>query len=524
MVPMHKVHRIEVIRMFLWDSNSYHSQMVRPYEMFLRQEDLDILRERMGTSHLSSREAAGIANRLPATQFAEISATALMPQAQAEREVNVMGGWGQKRQCFMLWLRCHNTLGMTDVYTIAGFTAEPATSDITGLRGERASIDSNAQFFINSISRITENDVPTHLGTQRIITGVQSSHVLAQNQSIDFQNRPAQKLRPQDVCVNMMTRSTLGTERQRSVLNPTNNVSMVPAMSNRLNAISSNYMAKMVNGYAESVRSAQFGQDVVGTMAQTKALVQDSSAQLDPFMTFLAKIHGGGPEANFTPRDLAELDPTCAERIKYIRVGGTVMTQMPQFNADLAQIDPRNTQHWASADLATKYATAISHAVPALCFENMLSGINFVCHNMKPGRVLEFIPGGAMALSSGSSQMNINLAPNMERFRIRFENEVFPSLTFNNTVGVAINVYCDAFNETRISVSIDGQPPVSFVTPSFADALLAPVTTVNVERPNELATNFETLLDNVLPGAGLNPVFEYSDLSFDASSKHFNRI
>lgn len=504
-MELYNVQRIDIVKMFLYDTNTYHEQVSRPYEMYLQQQDLDNLKDRL---HNLTLKAAG---RLPAAQFAEAAATSMMPQTNFERHIPIVNGWNQKRHRFIMYVRSTNTLNIATTYIVSGYTDDVAVSDITGLKADRAPINENTQFIVNTITKVSEQDIPNGFGTTRQTVSAESNHVLANSLTMGLQQQPMHKLRPEDVFSSLTVQSSLGTGKNRTIANPGGVVSSAPSFSDCKHSISSNYMAKMVNGYSESLRAAQFGEELSSTLARTKILVQDTSAHRDPFISFIGKIHGTGTDSIFTLRDLKEVDPTCNERIKYLRIGSTLQTSNLQLNRDIASVDPRNTAAWLNSDVETKFATAISHAVPALCVESMISGISFECHNYAPGRQLSWGVDGIWALSMNESMMSVDLTKNAEMFRSRFVSEVLPAISFNNEIGIGVRVFSMVNSETRISISVDGKRPITFVTPSFADALLVPVTTTDHGRPVDLANKFETLIDNILPGQGISALSTYTD-------------
>lgn len=496
--------RIHVISMLILDAGSYRDQVIRPYEMFLNQHDLSVLQDRVAS--VAGTAAGG---RMPAAQFAEITASTLQPQMTFERVVPIDQGWRKDRQRFQLYLKVVDVLGHSKTYLISGYTNEIATSD--GLvEGGSATvrIDDNAEFVINAVTEMAENIALSKIGAVMRVDSIQSQHVLSNNGPMGFSERPIQKIRPEDVCSHLVVQAATQSSRGRSIVAPGSNLSTSAALSDRTNSISSNYIAKMVNGYAEGTRATQFGEEPSATMATTRSIVQDKSAHRNPFLSFLGKLHATGTSSVFTIRDLVSIDPECRTRIKKFRIGKTICSGM-EFagNNDLASINPLDTQDWTKVDQETRLATIVSHSVPALCFETMLSGISFGCHNYSPNRQVEWATAGAWSVMSQETGTSKDLSSNIEAFRARFMNEVMPMLTLNGTLAVGVRVHSLAMDETRVAISIEGGRQVAYVTPSFADALLVPVLTNNIERPTEIANGFETLLESVVPGRGIsNPL------------------
>jgi hypothetical protein len=64
----------------------------------------------------------------------------------------------------------------------------------------------------------------------------------------------------------------------------------------------------------------------------------------------------------------------------------------------------------------------------------------------------------------------------------------------NNSIGYNIEIRGEIARATMINLQIDSHQAVTFVAPSFADALTAPVLAASADRLKEVAYDFDNML------------------------------
>ena len=79
----------------------------------------------------------------------------------------------------------------------------------------------------------------------------------------------------------------------------------------------------------------------------------------------------------------------------------------------------------------------------------------------------------------------------------RLEVEVLRGLSSNNMIDFEISMTVDVLGETHISISMAGGPKYDYVTPSFCDALMAPVLTNNNDNLRAIGNDIEQLVSNI---------------------------
>ncbi len=92
---------------------------------------------------------------------------------------------------------------------------------------------------------------------------------------------------------------------------------------------------------------------------------------------------------------------------------------------------------------------------------------------------------------------NADMSRELQALIFSLENQLLKSLSFNNQRGFQVDMVCDLLGETIVQVSLDGAAPVPYVTPSFADALMAPVVTHNYGILDGVASDFDALMTDI---------------------------
>jgi hypothetical protein len=122
-----------------------------------------------------------------------------------------------------------------------------------------------------------------------------------------------------------------------------------------------------------------------------------------------------------------------------------------------------------------------------------LSNIGFIANNLGFNGVTDIKI--VAAPKSLSNSMDLTLP--IQKFIFRLENEMLRSLSYSNSISYMLEVKCDTLGETWINISVNGEPTVLYVTPSFCDALMTPVTTYNNALLNSVASDFNTLMGEI---------------------------
>jgi hypothetical protein len=83
---------------------------------------------------------------------------------------------------------------------------------------------------------------------------------------------------------------------------------------------------------------------------------------------------------------------------------------------------------------------------------------------------------------------------------------------------------CDLLGEIWIQLSLNGEPPIDFVYPSFCDSLLAPIQTYNEKIADGIALDFQNLMSNVSSMSGGFVSNEHLPNTYNNQSVSNNRV
>jgi hypothetical protein len=458
---------VKVTKFLLHETGSYNTQYRRPYNTNLTGAGLNMMVERLGGA--SSYEASmmgGIAN-----QF-------ISPVATPEKQIAMINGWNERRMRFMMEVEYSYYTGGKITEVILGYT------NYNGV-GINGSIDPNMEFYINSTLHVRNNIEYTPTGNQNHISVADSSHVLVDNNWTGvYSSNKEQRMRPEDV-YSTMSRSQIAGIGDGSLLDTRAMSSTIAVKSRRNNASAANYMSTILKGYSQAAMSAEFGMGDQEILSKARGFARESLASKDPFLLAIAQIRGMAVGNIFTFNDLKLLD----SNIEYVTKANLMA---PTVQAGTHQSG--QTADWGGSDIYTTVATILSQSIPSLLMDLALTRIVFKSSNRDIGSVIRTMIYDAQGFSSGDQSQAL------DTFILRLEHEILRDVSFDNGIDFALEMHIDLLGETWVKLSLDGGPVIDYVTPSFCDALMTPVITMDDQRAVTLASDFElltsTLLDN----------------------------
>lgn len=483
--------RIGIKRLFLMETGRYDTQFRRPYEMQMQ-----------GTTLNALTEAVGGAQKFTASQLAGVANQIVGPSATPESTIKIGGvSWGEKRLRFMMEVECKQLSGGSILVTVLGYT------DYPGVIVHSSAIDPNMVFYINSIVSVRRTVETTPLGAQTYSNIVDNSHVLVDpNYGGVHQANPAHKMRPEDVYATMAMSHLGGLSNAvdlRTVLDHQ------PIASKRSNSVAASYAADMLGGFTRAAVDANFGVNKPEDIFENaRGYTQESMLTMNPFFKAITTFRDGFVSNFFSWRDLQALDPNVDNVTVVSLLGQTsqvASSQLTAYDYTTGQAAP-----WGGSERTTMVSTILSQSIPALMADFGLTVIAFATTNRR-------IFADAIAAAGPFSQQSristrvvdlqsfseFDMAPYMDHFVAKLERLVFTDVSFNNESDFFIEMRADLLGETWINISLDGGPQLTYVTPSFADALLVPVVTTNNELHARLSQGFEGILHHVADHSGM---------------------
>lgn len=455
---MDQIKNFRINKLLIQETGTYNDQWRHPYDTNLQGSTMNMMQERLaGVTDYQAPLFAGIAN-----QF-------IKPAATPEKRIDIANGWGEKRMRFMMEVEIEMFMGARLKEVILGWTSHMGVN----LSG---AIDPQMEFFVNSTLHIRETLANTPMGRQTITSVVDNSHLLVDPAwSGVFTPEVDRRLRPEDVFSTM----------SRTHLNGLGNVydgrsvsSNTAVKSKRTNGSAANYMADILRSYTQASNLADMGAGEQEILMKARGFSQENVASGDYFLAAVAGIRGMGVSNVFQFRDLEALDNNVSHNTRVSVLGPTSKVTVHHTG---------QTEDWATTTLETTAATVLSQSVPALMMEVALTRCVFRSTNDTINSQMETVFMDVQGFS------NNDLSQSVAHFRNNLEQTIMADLTYNNQMAYALEMSVDLLGETWIKISLNGGPFIDYNTPSFCDALIVPVLTINDQAAMTLASDFEQL-------------------------------
>lgn len=452
-----------VVRLIIQQTGTYNAQYRRPYTTQLTQQTADLILDTVSQK-----------NTITAATVAQAASGFITPMATAEQEVGILNGWQTPRLRFLLEVRSEDHMGVALTEYITGYT-EYSDLSMSNL------IDPKMTFFINNISMTRNVTHRTPLGTQTYQNVLDNSHILVNDQFTNmFDTNKMYSLKPENILSDMETSGILDDDL--SYYDTTTTLTKaVPTKANRKNNIAPVYVASMLDAYLQTSRSEDYATHSALIEGATRA-VESSTYVDDPFLTWMqarkAQRGFGIATGNmFTLEDLCALDPNTTNVMRLANRVESTAHQVGQ------------TSGWGGSDGFTHFAATLSQALPAYMSQFCFTKVHFTSTNYSINGEIATIIADAKGYNA-----TMDISRDIASFVFRMNNELLSSLSFNNTMPFQLEVRCDLLGETWIDVSLNGEPSVMYVTPSFTDALMTPIVTTNQNIIHGISRDFGGLM------------------------------
>lgn len=464
-VSQHGIKDMKIAKFILQETGTYNEQWKRPFTSQLDGTTANIILETASRNrNLTIPALAGVANRF------------IKPDSTVENIIQIPNGWNEKRLRFFLEVVTEDQIGNRQTEYLVGFT------DHSGLSLSNF-IDPNMRCYISTVTTTRTTYVRTPLGNQIYQNVIDSSHVLSNpNYTGITSANKVYGLRPEDIYSQIENAELIEGTEVGSFHDTRNQFNLTPEKSKRSNAISATYTTNILNAYMQTSRSSDATAGRSYMLDHSRAIVKSESSMNDPFITFIRnRNHQGGNLFNYS--DLLALDPNISNV--------TVVLPMPQAHrASLHQAG--STASWSSSDGETVFASCISQSLPGYMLDYSINKIHLIATNQDIGGRINIKVADAYSLMSG-----VDISEYIQGLVFKLEHELFKGLSFNNQMAFMLDVRCDLLGESWISVSLNSSPVITYVCPSFCDALMTPVTTTNIDRLNSISNDFDHLLEQL---------------------------
>lgn len=470
------VGRFRVTRMIMQETGTYNPMFSRPYYTDMNGGVVESIASRV--SEFGVRGIQPIALNNVALNF-------LKPTATPQAEIAIPYGWQERRIRFIMEVQVDYNTGTTVKYFLQGYTDFPGVSQQGHVAPEMA-------FIINSLIGVTQVNLTTpYGGTQITDKVIESSQILVENRlGNNIHNNQKFMMRPQDIFVGMHSaylQQSYNVDNQSDFVDARYLMRSEPVQSNRSNNVSANYLAKVIDSNTYGREIVNYGSGTGDILTRARSTAMEPQLLDNPVIRRLSELSGGmGVKNIFTFSDFEKLDPNISNVTDFITLGSVLQIGQANVVHEAGQ-----TEYWVGSDLITQQATIISHSIPALMMEMMISKIMFTSTNHTLNCSIDTRIIDAMSLTSADLRQNYDL------FLVRLEREILMPMCFNGQESFSLEMNIDMFGETWINLSIGNSPSIQFVIPSFCDTLCSPVVTQSMTNFETLVSDFETMLGNV---------------------------
>lgn len=472
-----------IVKAIFVETGTYNDLTSRPFKTEL---DMSTLR--------SFQEATSMGKHISANTISGIAGNVLKPSAQAQGNVMISNGWDTPRLRFILEVEFgQSSLIASTRQVVTGYT------DYVGVleRNGQHVVDPNMRmFFNNSITLRTIREQSPWGGVVDRSTVVDASQLLTGTYQPAFGGGVVTRsMRPEDIFVTV----GLGSLANENTLDTRVNFAGGHIKkSNRKNTFAPEYISRVIQ--ADQMAKATVSDEAASIdqlMDVARGNVLEGLVSDDPYLKKLIDRTNIGQEASVTYGELCAIDQHLDD----------IAVIMLRRKSDPVHVRGQ-TEHWNGSTMETLAATTLSHSVPSIMMDLMLTGVSFMATNQTlTGEYVVQVVGQKSFTSS------IDMSPYLAAFTERLKNEVLKGISNNNLITFDLTMQIDLVGETFIRISLNGQPHIDYMMPSFCDALAAPVLTQDGSDLYTLANDLTTLAENISAPHDYNMVNTYGNSS-----------
>lgn len=387
-------------------------------------------------------------------------------------KVGIDGGWSAPRFAFELVVEHQSAREMTMRYHVYGH-APLSVVEATG------AMNLQTEFTINSI-------VTTYLSGAPEAKDHEGIHALYSNQGVLYNAAHSMQssarlylMRPEEVFAYIDTQFfTMETFDDREIVDTRRILAASPKMFDRDSALASEYTGAILSAHHVIGSHGLLNDDEVLCNEQCQNLVSANPASSDALLATFAAIRGNGQGSHFTLANLLVLDANAVDVIKVRNLRMPALHLAGSGSADDS----------SGSDITSVTAAAIAQALPALMGNALLKSVQVSTTNLsKIGQVRTTVSGGQTLVPADLSASTVAFTRQLET--------LMRSLSYQDLMVYALEIDANLGGEFRVRLSVDGQCAKYFVTPAFADAMLAPVLSDNKENANAMGEAFHVLFE-----------------------------
>lgn len=469
--------KVHILQAIFHETGTYNNQYRRPYVGNIDQPTMHELMDKakyLKIPKITPEFVSGTLNNV-------ITVSAY---TESQNPTFVQNGWQTPRYVFILRVLVEYNSGSNIIYLIQGFT------DYQGINPFTKSIDPNMTMFVNNIIELKQHtQYANNVGYTKTAI-VNAGHVLANlNFSSSLSPTNEYLLRPMDIHGTIANTSQFRDVDKNNIINTVSQNQVTPKFSSRSNNVPTLYATNIINSYLTTVNSSDFqnhvhhdyGTDISAFNDAAQKVLEPELAR-NPFFILLTDNFKNNVRSYFTYSDLQRIDPGIDDPSR----GALILVTKGTTQSNQVHT-AGSTSDWTGADISTVYAATISQSVTALMMEHFIGEIAFSATNQTlSGPVITIV--NVKTFTDSADQRYF------EMFKQRFQSEVLNNISYNNQQLYDLFVSASVYGDTFMKISIENQPHIDYVTPSFSDGLIAPVVTMSKDNVNSITDTFEAVV------------------------------
>lgn len=462
---MHQSVKPQLSSLLMVRTNTYNDQVIRPFQTTMSSGLFEQVREatRYGEV-ITSSALAGVAGNI------------LRPQAQAAATIQMHNGWDQHRLRFMLAVTIPMGQNGAVHEVITGYT------DHYGTTADGMGMDPNMRLFFNNTVTLNSSIIP-HAGVGNVtqMRVAEATHLLMPPPGLSSGSMvDTHTMRPEDV-MNVISTSMI-TDGGR--LDMRSNFAMSPVKkSYRANGLAPDYLARTMKA-VDTATQIDSSMEHNTLYQEARGILREPLLQQDLFIQTIAHKTRFKECGFITYAELCAVFPE-TEAVRKMIIPGQAQQQTlaPQRGG---------SEYWHVPSNESVVATMLSHSVPAIMMDLMLTKVTFHATNA----TLNGQPDIQIRDHRGFAD-GMDMTPYVQRFMQRFLGEVMTDLTHSNRFQVDVAMSCNILGDTFIQISLSGGPKIDYVCPSFCDALFSPLLTTDTTALHTLAHDIDIINNNL---------------------------
>lgn len=469
--------------------NGYRNMYQRAYNVHASNNDILNLENIMQNTPISDGSYS-IAKTTVANTLANVVNLETIPHNRTP--VFIPNGWSTPRLRFILEVE-DEINGQCKVSIISGYTeySDLSMSD---------HIDPNMKFYINNISVMYKTILAD--GSIRYMPS-QHFNVMADmfgNMQYEELDSYGNKLiRPKDVVEDMLATNEFGNS-YANVINTTGTITSNNVhTSSKVNNNSVGYLTKTIDAYLTGKRLASVSHSDLDILKEASAQVTEPNIYSIGFIKLLSNLTHSTNVVSFTLNNLAQLDPTVSNRV-------TLITHNTGYGYRDVNVlsNVTDSEDILNPTIETMKVSELVFSVGSIMVENLFDKLGFSISNAS-GQLVVIPTTAASILQTYGVPANI-INNYINRAMTAISTLLCPKLTDNGATLVELHYSSELSGDTVVSISLNGQMPIVYRYPTFADSLFTPVVT-NSATKDDVSSTFQLLFDatTVLPQTYSNP-------------------